>query len=222
MNRHAFIATPVHSGEVCAEYTSALLKTQIALLQNSIAMTHSFCIGNALIHDARNRMVSWFMNREECTDLLFIDADIHWDPMDALKLITSPHDVIGGAYPQKRDDAELFNVSILGKGATDLLLADYIGTGFMKISKKAIKMMMKKYEDKKYSDPIGNICYGLFESPIENGKITGEDATFCRRWRNIGGKVFIDPNMTLHHIGRKAWRGNFAEVISRAPQKEVA
>ena len=213
--RHIFIATPTHDGKLCAEYVKSLVDTLPMLMTNGIAYTQSFCIGNALVHDARNRMVSWFM-ASPATDLLFIDADIAWEAQDALRLAVSPHDVIGGAYRQKRDDAEVYNAAGLKPGVTRLLEVDYIGTGFLKISRKAIEKLMRVHADKKYAGPDGNDCYGLFEAPIENGKLTGEDAMFCRRWRAAGGKAFLDPDMTLHHVGTKCYSGNFAELMARA------
>lgn len=220
--RHVFIATPAHSGDVCCEYVNSLVGTMNAFLQNGIASTHSFCIGNALVHDARNRMVSWFMAKEDATDMLFIDADIAWNPEDAVRLAMSPHDVIGGTYRQKRDDAEMYNVAGPKPTGTGLLEVDYIATGFLKISRKAIEKLQKVHADKKYGGPDGSECYGLFEAPIENGKITGEDALFCRRWRAAGGKVFLIPDMTLHHVGRKAYRGNFAELAARVSRENEA
>lgn len=213
--RHAFIATPVHSGQVCCEYIKSLIDTLPLLAQNGVAYTHSFCIGNALIHDARNRMVGWFM-ASPATDLLFIDADISWEAEDALRLINSPHDVVGGAYRQKRDDQELYNTANLKPGATRLIECDYLGTGFLKISRKAIEKLALVHADTRYMDPDGHECFGLFDTRIGDGKIIGEDALFCRRWREAGGKVFLDPDMTLWHVGNKAYRGNFAELIARA------
>lgn len=220
--RHAFIATPTHDGKLCAEYVKSLIDTLPMLNMNGIAYTQSFCIGNALVHDARNRLVSWFMAREDATDLLFIDADIAWDAKDALALVMSPHDVIGGTYRQKRDDQEMYNVAGLNPCATGLIEVDYLGTGFLKISRRAIEKLMKAHPEKKYAGPDGNDCFGLFEAPIENGKLTGEDAMFCRRWRAIGGKVFLVPDMTLHHIGTKLYTGNFAKLIASAAEMKEA
>jgi len=217
--KHVYIASPVHSGQVCVEYVNSLMNTLPHLAQNGVAYTHAFIIGNALVHDARNRLVAWFLETE-CTEMLFIDADIGWQPEDALRLIRSPHDVIGGAYPQKRDDRELYNVAGLKPGPTRLLECDYLGTGFLKISRRAIEKLIEVHADKRYGDPHGKRCYGLFETPIEGGKLTGEDAEFCRRWRATGGKVFIDPDMTLHHVGQKPYRGNFGEMISKAEAAE--
>lgn len=220
--RHCFIATPTHDGKPCAEYTQSLIETTAKLLTNGIAYTHSFCIGSALIHEARNRMVAWFMAQEDATDLLFIDADIAWNAEDAMRLIMSPHDVIGGTYRQKRDDQILYNVAGMQPTGTGLMKVDYLGTGFLKISRKAVQKMIEAHPEKNYGGPDGLKCNGLFESPIENGKLTGEDAYFCRRWRAIGGKVFLDPNMTLHHVGAKVYSGNFAALIARAPNMKEA
>jgi len=209
--KHIFLATPTHGGGVSAEYVASLFATQAMCLTNGIAVTHSLCIGNALIHDARNRMVAWF-KASEATDMFFIDDDIAWRAEDFLRLATSPHDVIGGAYRQKREDSVMFNVSNLAPGPTRLLTCDYTGTGFLKISRKAIDKLWKINET--YQDLDGHECRGLFEAPIADGKITGEDAVFCRKWRETGGRVFIDPDCELTHFGRKGYQGSLAAMIS--------
>lgn len=219
--RHVFIATPTHDGKPCAEHVVSLVKTIPVLLKDGLTYTHSFCIGNALVHDARNRMVAWFMD-STATDLLFIDSDIAWEPEDALRLARSPHDVIGGAYRQKRDDQELYNAAGLKTAVTNLVEVDYIGAGFLKISRRAIDKLCKAHPGKKYAGPDGLDCFGLFEAPIENGKLTGEDALFCRRWRAAGGKVFLDPDMTLHHVGTRCYTGNFRDLMNRATELKEA
>lgn len=214
--RHVFIATPSHSGQVCAEYHKSIVETLPVLWQEQVPYSHTVLIGNALVHDARNRLVAWFLEDEHATDLFFIDADISWEPKDFLRLALSPHDVIGGAYRQKRDDKEFYNAGGLKPGPTKLLQVDYLGAGFLKISRRAILKLIKAHPDKQYESLDGVLCHGLFDAPIENGQIVGEDAMFCRRWRALGGKVFLDPYMTLWHVGQKAWRGNFSELIARA------
>lgn len=221
MDRHVFIATPSHSGEVCCEHAKSLFETTTACLMNGIPYSHAFSIGNALIHDARNRMVGWFM-ASPATDLLFIDADIAWDASDAIKLITSPHDVIGGAYRQKRDDAEMYNVANPVPGATGLIECDYLGTGFLKISRRAIERMTEALPETRYQDSDGNPIHAIFDTANIDGTFIGEDALFCRRWRELGGKVFMAPGMTLWHVGRKAYGGNFAQLIAREKAKAAA
>lgn len=211
--KHAFIATPVH-GSPDPEYSASLIVTQGVLSAAGVAYTHSFVVGNALVHDARNQLVAWFLN-SPATDLLFIDADIAWDGRDALALIKAEQDVIGGVYLQKRPDQEIYNVGGVRPGPNGTLVCDYLGAGFLKISRGAILKMIESYPETAYMGRDGAQMWGLFDAPIKDGKIVGEDATFLRRWREIGGEVYVAPNMTLTHFGRYGWRGNFAQLVAR-------
>lgn len=208
MAKHLFIATPCHSGEVVCEHAVSLVETIPALLQNRIGYTHSFLVGDALVHDARNRLTAWFMEHRDATDMLMIDADIAWRAVDAVRLAAAPHDVIAGCYRQKRDDAVAHNVAGLQTGPTRLMTCDYVGAGFLKISRNAIRRLYDAHPELRYQDPHGKECYGLFDAPIGDGKIVGEDAQFCRRWRALGGKIFIDPDIELVHFGRKGFAGS--------------
>ena len=218
MNKHLFIATPAHSGDVRCEYVQSLMPTLSLLSQNGWAFTHSFIIGNSLVHDARNRLVAWFLKNKEATDLLFIDADIAWQPADVLRLAESSCTVIGGAYPQKREDKHLFNVAGIQPGPGPTFEVDYIGTGFLKIKRAVIEKMVRKHPEWIYGDDHGEECWAVFDTQLGGGKIQGEDTLFCRRWREMGGKVHFAPDMTLWHVGNKAYRGNFAELMARASQ----
>ena len=51
--------------------------------------------------------------------------------------------------------------------------------------------------------------YALFDCMIEpeTGHYLSEDYTFCRRWRSIGGKVWLDTEGALTHIGTHEFAG---------------
>ena len=57
---------------------------------------------------------------------------------------------------------------------------------------------------------------GLEASDDGLPEIWGEDFTFCKRWRDIGGKVYLDALLRFQHIGRKAWSGCYAESLNVA------
>jgi hypothetical protein len=40
-----------------------------------------------------------------------------------------------------------------------------------------------------------------------------EDFTFCRRWRDMGGKVFVDRQCRLGHLGQHLFQGDVAESL---------
>jgi hypothetical protein len=61
----------------------------------------SFLFNESLITRARNYLVDEFLNRSECTHMLFIDSDVHFQPQDVIAMLALDKDVIGGPYPKK-------------------------------------------------------------------------------------------------------------------------
>ena len=59
-----------------------------------------YLFNESLIPRARNYLVDEFL-RSEYTHLMFIDADIHFDPNDVLAIAALDKDIIGGPYPKK-------------------------------------------------------------------------------------------------------------------------
>src|SRR6202030_4716063 len=58
--------------------------------------------GDALITRARASLVAQFLDDPAATHLLFIDADIGFEPDQVMRLVASGGDMVGGAYPIKR------------------------------------------------------------------------------------------------------------------------
>ena len=41
----------------------------------------------------------------------------------------------------------------------------------------------------------------------DSGRYLSEDYAFCRRWRDIGGKIWVDLQCKLLHLGQHNFRG---------------
>jgi len=41
----------------------------------------------------------------------------------------------------------------------------------------------------------------------------GEDWNFCRRWRELGGAVWLDPTIELQHHGATVFAGRLADHV---------
>ena len=55
--------------------------------------------------------------------------------------------------------------------------------------------------------------HGLFLETIKDGRRWAEDYAFCRRWRALGGKIWIDPEARMLHAGRKEWIVRVADYL---------
>ena len=85
----------------------------------------------------------------------------------------------------------------------------------MLIKREVIEKMIKHYPETKYmpevfddASQVGVEKHALFDTMIENGRYLSEDYTFCRRWQNMGGKIYVDPSIVLDHVGTYTFKGN--------------
>lgn len=95
-----FVATPMYGGQCHGLYAKSSLDLQNMLNQYGVATKFSFLFNESLITRARNYLVDEFL-RSDCTHLLFLDSDIHFNPQDVVALMALDKDVIGAPYPKK-------------------------------------------------------------------------------------------------------------------------
>jgi len=96
--------------------------------------------------------------------------------------------------------------------------ADYAGTGFMLIKRSAIERLFKAFPELRFSTIDSNLktsktdqnLYALFDCIIDpgTGKYLSEDYSFCRRWRQIGGELWLDLRSQLTHVGPASFHGD--------------
>jgi hypothetical protein len=94
-------------------------------------------------------------------------------------------------------------------------------TGFMVIKRHVLTHMMKKYPELNYvpdgppNNPQRHLYWRFFDCMVDpdSGRYLSEDYAFCRRWRDIGGKVYVDLQCKLSHLGQHLFGGNLAESL---------
>lgn len=100
------------------------------------------------------------------------------------------------------------------------------GTGFMMIKREAILKLIRAYPEIKYNNDvqISNASltdhfYALFDTMIDptDKRYLSEDYTFCRRWQDIGGDIWLDPTISLNHYGHFCFQGNPQAIITWGP-----
>ncbi len=95
-----YIATPMYGGQCFGYFAQSLMQLQHMCVGNRVEMAASFLFNESLIQRARNALVHGFL-KTDFTLLMFIDADIHFNPADVLPMLLSDKPIICGIYPKK-------------------------------------------------------------------------------------------------------------------------
>lgn len=210
MGQKAYLAVPTYSG-LAAGFSFALFHSADVLRDAGIQYELALYSGDCHVDDARNRLVRDFLETD-CTDLVFIDADLRWEPADLVTLLKYDRDVVGSTYPFKADD-EGYPVALMGGNAVadkDGLLEVYaLPTGFLRIKRHVLQTLADKavkFHPK--SDTRSDFSL-IFERQVHNGFRRGGDYAFCHKWRELGGKIYFAPEFEFEHFGEHSWTGSF-------------
>ena len=98
------ILTPCYNSTVYVSYMESLIQTFAMCREIGLRMKVHFCKNDSLVSRAINNLIAKAMSDPKTTHMLFIDADITWDPIDIMKLLLSEKGIVGGIYPIKRYD----------------------------------------------------------------------------------------------------------------------
>jgi len=211
-----FLATPAKE-RIKPGYAYSLAMTVSALTQKGIPFQMAIMEDNCHVDDGRNSLVKNFLFETQCTDLVFIDADLRWDPEMFLRLISHDSDqVVAGAYPFKsypiRFPVGKLLDGIEGETKEGLLSVSYAPTGFMRIPRTAFEILMPSQTKRGSKIPT----YRFFERRYTVNTYDGGDVTFCRKWIAAGGRVLVDSKLKLEHVGEWRWAGCFLDHISKS------
>jgi hypothetical protein len=169
--------------------------------------------GYAAIDQARSQMATDAL-ADGFDELLWIDADIVFDPDDVERLRAWELPVVGGIYPKKNARALACHLlegttKVRFGGRGGLLEVRYAPTGFL-LTRRAV------YERIADGLPVCNQRFGAPTVPyflplvVPDGDghwYLGEDFAFCERARHAGFPIMADTTIRLWHVGtyRYGW-----------------
>lgn len=199
--------TPCYGGNITEVCFSSYLGFTIMAMQNNINFQIDTLSNESNVNRARNSCAAKFLSGD-CTHLMFVDADIQFDPKDIVKLINHNKDMVGGIYPQKTLPPKMVvNTIDNAKTEGDLIEVGTLGTGFMLVKRRVFEEMIA-HGATPYVDDIGltqeenSNQYDFFQCTIDSkGRYLTEDWSFCRRWRELGGSIWADKTIGLTHVG---------------------
>jgi GT2 family glycosyltransferase len=172
-----FFATPCYGGQVTDQYFLSMFRLSQVLIQHGIRFRITTLRNESLVTRARNILTAMFLEDTSCTHLMFIDADIEFDPDSVIRMLAMDKDIIAGAYPKKTINWDQVkravqqgkeNISTYGAdyainlkvqpgtrrvrthmGAVEVLDAS---TGFFIVKREVIERMVREYPDLHYKN----------------------------------------------------------------------
>lgn len=205
----------------------------IKALEDSIPLFHAAGIKEAYVQELGCPYISHAratMTRKAldagADSVIYLDYDLSWDPQDLLTLATTEGDVVAATYRYKKDEEEYMGSWYTHANGVPQTLPDgnvrgfTVPAGFMKVTRKGIRTMMKAYPKLVYGD-AENPSFDLFNHGAIDGTWYGEDMAFSKRWIDIGGTIVLLPYVNLnHHSAEKEFKGNLSDYFCRLPQPE--
>lgn len=203
------IATPAYSGKVDIPYALSLANTMHLLQTHGIEVQPLLTASGSLLVAERNNIIQSFWE-SDCTHILCIDGDLGWPAQAVLAMLEAQKEFVAGVYPARgRENTFLFRPEYQDDDRIvqekHLLKMKYIPAGFMLLSKSAIEKMRNKHPDLYYqpkdshNNPTPGYCF--FNTEVYEGEFWGEDFVFCRKAREAGVDIWVDPLIQFDHAG---------------------
>ena len=220
------IATPFYEVKAYSPYIVSLINSIKVL--NELGIEHDYyeLSGDSYVDRAKNTLVDRFL-KTDFTHIMMIDSDEAWDVKGFAKVLRAAMagaEVVGAAYPCKNNwefygcvPNQTEDGFFKGKEIGDIRLLDMCAVpgGFIIYSRRAIERarpLLDSYIAPETSEKI----LECFRCNIEkHGGRIGEDIYFQQRYKEAGGIVWLEPDVTIQHYGVKAWQGNYHEFLLR-------
>lgn len=219
------ICTPFYEVKAFSPYVSSLMESVRVLNELGVKYDYYELSGDSYVDRAKNTLVQRFLD-SEFTHLFMIDSDLAWNVQGFARIIKAGMmgaEIVGGAYPNKNNWQTYGCIPLmkdgffLGKEINGMRLLEVVGIpgGFILYSRKAFERTRNALVS--YKDPLLDKTFlECFKCNVEKGGLRiGEDVYFQRRYRECGGKVWLEPDVDFAHYGVKGFEGNYNDFLLR-------
>lgn len=215
------VATPTYTGDVVHECAMAMQIATVHCLMRGVALDWVFAAGCSLVQLARDWLHAEFLERKECTHLLWLDADLSFMPDVIMRMLCRNLDVVAGVYTTKSPTNPVFPYEGLGPVVNGLQQARKIPGGFILVKRHVAQAVAESCEtyELNHNEQTRESAH-IFEVPlIESEKdpskkvMLGEDYVYCHHLQTLGFKIAVETDIGFAHIGRHAWHANLAKTL---------
>lgn len=220
---------PCYGGMITEQTFMSFIKWGNTARQLGIEWAIETMTNESLISRGRNTLTAKFLNNTESTHLMFIDADIGWEPWHVLAMIDRDVDVIGGLYPMKTMPIKWVVNGFDGaeQGENGLQEVSKTGTGFLLIKRQVFEDMKAHPAVKPFKSDIGldpqldQHMRTYFDTAVRDNRYYSEDWTFCENWRDLGGKIWVDKRVMLRHTGSYVFDQNAQNELYNGYKQQI-
>jgi len=203
-----------------ASYVASIHNARQALRDDGHLTAYLLLEGNCHVDDARNQVVAQFL-KTDCTDLVFIDADVSFKSQALVELCGHISvDIVGGVYPKRSttsDEMPVRMCSNVFEPADDGLM-EVVGlpTGFMRIRRHVLEVMSQQARQHTKGGDLNTMIPILFERDwVEGVGRRGGDIAFCMNARDAGFEVHADCDLVLGHAAKVIVKGSLGAALRK-------
>lgn len=221
---HLLIATPIADGRPEDAYNVSLDHTKQLIRQHGGQVENFKTKYVSDIALARSKLFGAFLRQKKYTHLLMIDSDQDWPPEEIAWFLLLNRDFLAAVSCKKVYPSE-FAFNLIGDDGRKCLLyheletnvaeLPFVGGAFVMISRHCAEKLAESYKDLQYEVDAGVMEYAIFDPIILDDGLTrrrlSEDYAFCKRWRDIGGKVEVKMDVNLGHTGAHRFSGSLLD-----------
>ena len=204
--RKVLVATLTYDAKTPLPFVTSLIEEQKIFHEFGEQIDFVAVPSCSVVAQGRNAICKLFL-QHDYDRLVFIDADISWEPGALFKLTRYNAPVVAGAYRLKRPEV-IYPVEFLNGTNTHsdvplskdgLLEVNWAPTGFMSISREGLIAFKNNHPDREYAHHGEDGFFCFFQMKFEGGEMHSDDVYFCKEWRAAGGQVYICPNLKITH-----------------------
>lgn len=178
--------------------------------------------GQAAIDQARSQMATDALD-EGFDELMWIDADVGFEPDAVDRLRAHGLPIVCGIYPKKGQRSLSCNLLpgtkklTFGENGAVVEIA-YAATGFLLTTRKVYEDIASSQKlprcNERFGRPVVPYFLPLIVEDADGPWYLGEDFAFCERARRSGHRIMADTTIRLHHIGmyRYSWEDAGGEL----------
>jgi len=237
-----FLGIPCYACMMTNSFAASLIALQALCAQRGVHIYMDFVGNESLIERARNILVKRFLQQPHFTHMMFIDADIGFNPESVLRLLNFDKECTSAVYPKKSINWGLVKEKVANGAPEDIrqMGLDFninlisndppidgfvkvldVATGFLMMKREMIEKMYEYYKEELFAvndiqgQNVANYI-AIFACSIDEKtkRFLSEDYAFCRRWQKMGGDVWADITTPLSHCGMHVYSGNILERVT--------